>query len=221
MKKHKKTAIAILLSIISLSSCSTQEDQSAQQSLNQSETSDQSARIIEYYQSEINRLESSILDLKEDYYIAQKQYEAEIHTLNQKLQDKNDAVQSQPEMEDISHLPFSYILNGDDATIVKYMGSAANITIPSELQGHKVTKIGEYAFNSDIESIIISEGIKEIDWFAFAGCTRLYEIYIPLSVTMINYGAFDYCPQNLVIKCKKGSYAEAYAKSYSLNCIAE
>lgn len=221
MKKHQKTAIALLLSIISLSSCSTQEDQTTQHPLDQSEISNQSAQIIEYYQSEINRLESSILELKEDYYISQKQYEAAILTLNQKLQDQSDALQNQPEMEDISHIPFSYILNDSNATIVKYMGSSANITIPSELQGHKVTKIGEYAFNSDIESIIISEGIQEIDWFAFAGCTRLYEIYIPLSVTMINYGAFDYCPQNLVIKCKKGSYAEAYAKSYGFNCIAE
>lgn len=221
MKNSKKKALVILLSLLTLSSCSPTANEPIPQLPEQSNTSNSSSEVISYYQSKISKLEESILNIKQEYYIAEKKYQDEIGKLNEQLKNKNETAHEGPEMENVSLLPFSYILNGREATIVKYTGNSTSATIPSKLQGHTVTRIGEYAFNSDIESIIISEGIKEIDWFAFSGCTRLTEIYIPMSVTMINYGAFDYCPKTLVIKCKKGSYAEAYAKSYGLNCIAE
>ena len=221
MKNHKKALIALSLAIITLSSCAAESGTPEESSTNQSNTYTHSNEIIEYYQSEIERLEELIITMKEEFYIAEKQYQASIEELESKLSGNNIPEASSPQIEDVSLLPFSYIISNGEATVVKYMGGSTNVTIPSQLQGYSVTKIGEYAFGSDIESIIISEGIKEIDWFAFSGCTRLVEIYIPLSVTMINYGAFDYCPKSLVIKCKRGSYAEAYAKSYGINCIAE
>ena len=221
MKNFQKTAIAITLSLITMCSCSSVENQDTTQNSDQINVSNQNSDLISYYESEISRLEQSILSIKEDHYIAQKQYQSEIQALTQQLEDQSNTETQAPNIEDISILPFSYILNNGKATIVRYTGISANVTVPTELQGCTVTKIGEYAFDSNVESVIISEGIEEIDWFAFAGCSRLKEIYIPISVTMINYGAFDYCPNDLVIKCRKGSYAEAYAKSYGLNCIAE
>ena len=221
MKKHTKATITLMLGIITLTSCSGQQKDAEAKISDQSTSFNQNSELISYYEAEISKLEESMLDIKEEYYISSKEYQDEIDMLKEQLQSNNSTTQQSPDMEDVSVLPFSYISNNGEATIIKYTGISANVTVPSELQGYTVTKIGEYAFNSDIESIIISEGIKEIDWFAFAGCSRLVEIYIPMSVTMINYGAFDYCPKALVIKCKKGSYAEAYAKSYGLNCIAE
>ena len=221
MKNFQKTAIAITFSLLTMCSCSSVKNQDTSQNSDQINATNLNSELISYYESEISRLEESILNIKEDHYIAQKQYQSKIQALTQQLEVQSNTETQTPNMEDVSLLPFSYVLEDGKVTIVKYTGISTNVTVPSILQGCAVTKIGEYAFDSNIESVIISEGIEEIDWFAFAGCSRLREIYIPISVRMINYGAFDYCSKDLVIKCSKGSYAEAYAKSYGLNFIAE
>lgn len=220
MKLNKKSIFALLLSLTLLSSCS-QNAPSESEETSTIPDSNQSAQLIEYYQAELSKLESSIITMKEEFYIAEKQYEDSIANLTSQLQSIQSPENNQPELEDISLIPFSYILNEEKAVLVKYTESSPNVTVPSKIQGHKVSKIGEYCFGADTISVIISEGVEEIDWFAFANCTRLCEIYIPLSVKMINYGAFDNCPKTFTIRCKKGSYAEAYAKSYGYNCIAE
>lgn len=56
------------------------------------------------------------------------------------------------------------------------------------------------------------EGLETIGSKAFANCTALTFIYIPESVTTIAPDAFIGAPDYLVIQCKKGSYAETFAK---------
>ena len=105
----------------------------------------------------------------------------------------------------------------DTATITSYSGSATNLTIPSKLNGMKITQIdlnafgeskkltkvtipdtvttiGDLAFNNctSLKEVTIPASVTEIGFWAFADCTSLKEVTIPASVKSINYEAFGY-----------------------------
>ena len=105
----------------------------------------------------------------------------------------------------------------DTATITSYSGSATNLTIPSKLNGMKITQIdlnafgeskkltkvtipdtvttiGDLAFNNctSLKEVTIPASVIEIGFWAFADCTLLKEVTIPASVKSINYEAFGY-----------------------------
>lgn len=92
---------------------------------------------------------------------------------------------------------FGYeILADGTVEIVSYTGTEADLTVPSEIAGKKVTGIGESAFQ-DHDALVrvkISEGIKEIGEYAFSSCMGLREVQIPGSVTHIGGHAFLQTP---------------------------
>ncbi|MCD8206666.1 MAG: leucine-rich repeat protein, partial [Bacteroidales bacterium] len=53
----------------------------------------------------------------------------------------------------------------------------------------KTVYIGE----TTITSVVIPEGVIEIDGYAFAGLTALTDVYMPSTLTRIGYGAFEGC----------------------------
>ena len=79
--------------------------------------------------------------------------------------------------------------------ISKYNGSATELVIPSELDGHKIDVIGEnaFAYNETLVSVTIPDGIKTIESNAFFGCVALETVVIPDTVTAIGEAAFAYC----------------------------
>ena len=79
--------------------------------------------------------------------------------------------------------------------ISKYNGSATELVIPSELDGHKIDVIGEnaFAYNETLVSVTIPDGIKTIENNAFFGCVALETVEIPDTVTAIGEAAFAYC----------------------------
>ena len=80
--------------------------------------------------------------------------------------------------------------NGDVKTLVRYNGTATEITIPSS-----VTTIGSGAFVdcNRLTSIVIPDSVTTIGSGAFYNCSKLTSIVIPDSVTTIGEGAFMYC----------------------------
>ena len=105
----------------------------------------------------------------------------------------------------------------DDGTlsINKYAGTDDSYSIPSVINGKKVTEIGKYAFErAQNVSIIIPNTVKRVQQCGFYGCTKLKKISIPDSVEYIGQGAFRNCTslEKVVIpnkiKCiKDGTFA--------------
>ena len=93
---------------------------------------------------------------------------------------------------------FEYDSVDDYCTIIKYNGSAANVTIPSEIDGYKVLSIWQGAFYNctSMESVTIPNSIEYIGLGAFSGCTNLKNIDIRTSgnnIIRICDSAFNGC----------------------------
>lgn len=97
---------------------------------------------------------------------------------------------------------FEIVENGDSTvTISRYIGTETSIVIPSQIDGKTVSAIGNVtdttgAFEgcTNITSVVIPEGVTEIQDNAFYGCTSLETVTIPSSVTLLRNCAFCNCP---------------------------
>ena len=89
----------------------------------------------------------------------------------------------------------AFTFNSSTGTITGYSGSEKVVNIPSNIGGVYVKAIGENAFknNTDIETVIIPEGVNSIEDFAFYKCTGLKYIFIPESVTSVSEDGFYRC----------------------------
>ena len=88
---------------------------------------------------------------------------------------------------------FVYFLKEDgSATISAYTGTESDLTIPSELDGHPVTVIGEKAFkgNENLVSVIVPEGVQVIEKLAFSECGSLVSVSLPDGLLSIGDEAF-------------------------------
>ena len=78
----------------------------------------------------------------------------------------------------------------------------------------------------NLRTLKIGEGTKELQEDAIENCRHLEKVYIPDSVTTIEYKeingnvyeAFSGCPDNFVVYASAGSAGEAYAKKKGLAC---
>ena len=192
---------------------------------------------IKYYMDLTESLKADLLKLKEETYIDECEYQLQITTLEQTIQNLKDTISALnqegsklPTSSDDTPAPdkvvaksaFKYTTEGGQVTIAGYNGTDIDVEIPSNIDGLPVTSIGEEAFkNAHIRSVVIPSSVRSIDWFAFSGCTCLEGVTLPSSVLSIGYGAFDHCPKSMEVVCDKGSYAEAYALSWGMKVVAK
>lgn len=87
------------------------------------------------------------------------------------------------------------ILEDGTVSIWEYTGTAAEVAIPSILDGKTVTVIESEAFyaKKSITKVTIPDSITAIGWDAFGECTGLKEITIPGSITEIGDLTFAGC----------------------------
>ena len=102
-----------------------------------------------------------------------------------------------PKAEAATYDIYTYAVSSDNkVTITDCKESAKGaITIPSEIDGKPVTRIGGDAFRdcTGLTSITIPNSVTSIGGEAFRGCTGLTSITIPNSVTSIGTWAFNGC----------------------------
>lgn len=87
---------------------------------------------------------------------------------------------------------FTYKITEIGAELTEYSGAETDITVPAEVKGNKVVKIGDRLFkkNYTVKSVTLPDGILEIGEGAFAECEALETISIPSSVKAIGASAF-------------------------------
>lgn len=73
--------------------------------------------------------------------------------------------------------------------------NATELIIPSEIDGVKITGIGDSAFSfcTSLTSVTIADGATSIGNSAFSFCTSLASVVIPISVKSIGSSAFSDC----------------------------
>ena len=71
--------------------------------------------------------------------------------------------------------------------ITRYSGEDTVLVIPDEIDGKRVTRIGDFAFYecSGLTEITLPEVVTSIGNYAFSGCSGLTEITLPEGVTSI------------------------------------
>ena len=113
---------------------------------------------------------------------------------------------------------YAYTVNGGNATITKFLGpvNPANtgpydIEIPTELDGHTVTGLGDYSFAfyvkgysyplcSKIHSVTIPQNVTSIGESAFNSCDGLESLTIEGPIQSMGTGAFDSCKHLKTLK---------------------
>ena len=82
---------------------------------------------------------------------------------------------------------------GNAVQIIGWNGKGNSVVIPTQINGHPVTAIGDNAFsgNKALTRVSIPDSITAIGTNAFADCEKLESISIPKSVTEIGSGAFE------------------------------
>ena len=85
------------------------------------------------------------------------------------------------EAEALTSGDYEYIFNdGGSASITKYNGEAEALTAPAELDGHRVTAIGDKAFLScdSLTAITLPDSVTSIRANPFESCDRLAQITV-------------------------------------------
>ncbi|MBR6939324.1 MAG: leucine-rich repeat domain-containing protein, partial [Clostridia bacterium] len=94
----------------------------------------------------------------------------------------------------------NYAWHPDTIVIVKYTGNKRSITVPTQIDGYRVGRIGVKAFSSEtnsemeeLRSVIIPSGIYAIGVSAFSGCSNLCRVKLNEGLETIDRSAFRNC----------------------------
>ena len=91
---------------------------------------------------------------------------------------------------------YNYKLNDKgNAVIVEYTGTESDVTIPESLDGHTVTALGSYLFqsNTTLKKLTMPDSVTGIGAENFDGCTNLLEVKLSDNLESIPYGEFYDC----------------------------
>ncbi|MBQ4290098.1 MAG: leucine-rich repeat protein, partial [Clostridia bacterium] len=95
---------------------------------------------------------------------------------------------------------WQYTLSGNRATIMGYLGSEADVTVPATVGGVPVrTFFCDLQENKTITVLRFEEGIETILDYACRNCESLSEVYLPNSLKSIGGEAFSRDPNLLVV----------------------
>ena len=93
---------------------------------------------------------------------------------------------------------FTYAIIGNKAQIVLYYGKSKTVKVPSEIDGHKVVKIGVDYTDDFIEAFDGGEN------YGFSKNKYVKKIIVPNTVTQIAMGSFSDCPNLISVNLGTG-----------------
>lgn len=120
-----------------------------------------------------------------------------------------------PAVQDAANAPlfdFAFTPDNTAVIVIRYKGTATDVTIPSRYKGIPVTMIDHAAFfNSAVTSVTIPDSVTSISHDAFINCPQLTNISIPNSVTYIGFSAFRSCTslKSITLPSSLSSISEA------------
>ncbi|WP_418405718.1 leucine-rich repeat protein [Blautia sp.] len=181
---------------------STDEDSSAVSDFSASDTSETISNA-DSADSNVDSADSGDSDLSEEDSVQEltEDFSDDVEDTEALTQEESadEASAQEPEFDDGS-VPsagadsntfgdFQYTTSGLTATITKYTGTAASVTVPSKIDNYTVTKIASSAFanNLPLTSVVISDTITEIGSNAFEGCAALESIKLPSKLKTLGY----------------------------------
>lgn len=112
-------------------------------------------------------------------------------------------------------------------TLYGYKGSQNVVVIPSKIGKTPITAIGvpdrhkvytQAAF-WDVDTIVVSEGIRELNYCAFSIVNKLKHIYLPDSLEYVAEDALLYHTGTTVYCSKGNTLAQKIAKEHDFACI--
>ena len=99
---------------------------------------------------------------------------------------------------------YEYRLYTDGTAELQYFRDnyATEIVVPAEIDGHKVTAIGDECFvwMAYLTSVTVPEGITYIGVEAFSGCGTLAVLKLPTTLSRIADQAFKDCPSTMTVE---------------------
>ncbi len=87
-------------------------------------------------------------------------------------------------------------LEDGTAKIIKYTGMERNLIVPSELDGHTVTAVGNEAFSNNrfIKYVELPDTITSMGTYVFVQCGELRTVKLPKYLTEVPMGVCYYSP---------------------------
>ena len=129
------------------------------------------------------------------------------HTTTKKCSFCNDEHTEVPYVSNCVECNFTVAaLDANSYKLVSYIGTGANVVVPTEYNGLLITKIEANCFkgNTTIKSVVIPEGITSMGNAVFYGCTNLESVTIPSTVTNTGNAAFYNCTSLKFVKIADG-----------------
>ena len=112
-------------------------------------------------------------------------------------------------------------------TLYGYKGDKTVVIIPSQIGKTPVTAIGvpdphkvysQQAF-WDVDTVVVSEGIREINYCAFSVVNKLKHIYLPDSLAYVAEDGLLYHTDTTVYCSKSNALAQDVAKLHDFQCV--
>lgn len=101
---------------------------------------------------------------------------------------------------------YQYDVYRDYVVITGYLGKEVQVEIPAQLDGLPVRKIASLAFYEGVkvESVVVPEGVTELEENAFYYCSAMTSITLPDSLTTIGDKCFSWCSALETVKLPSG-----------------
>lgn len=101
---------------------------------------------------------------------------------------------------------FQYEEREGKGTVLQWKGSGSIARIPERIDGAEIIKIGRKAFlsNKRVQEVFLPEGIREIDDWAFAYCSRLFCVHMSRRRIRFGKGAFLQCERLELMLLEQG-----------------